>query len=449
MDESSKGRYNLITALAMIVGIVIGSGIFFKADNVLKYTNGNVGLGVVIFVLAAIAIIFGSLTIAELAKRTDAHGGLIGYADEFVSPHFSTMIGWFQLFLYYPTLGVVVTWVVGIYTALLFGIKDASLELQMGIGLAWFVICYLFNVMAAVFAGRFQVFATVVKLIPLFVLGLMAFLYGDPVTAIADPGEQARQATQSLAWLGAIGPIAFSFDGWVVSTSISGEIKNAKRNLPIALIVAPMLILLGYLLYFVGITAYLGADQVMALGDESVNMVASNLFGETAAKAFLVFVVISVMGTVNGLVLGLIRLPYSLAVKSLIPFSERLRQVSPKYHLSVTSALLGFGLSLFWAVVHYWVMKSHVLGDMDISEIAIVVSYLLYLVFYFVVFQLWRKGEIKSVLFGLVSPILASLGSLMVLFGGMQNPLFLPVCLPICAVVLAMAFLYSWRLKAR
>jgi hypothetical protein len=231
MNQSSNGRYNLITALAMIVGIVIGSGIFFKADNVLKYTNGNVALGVVVFVLAAVAIIFGSLSIAELAKRTDAHGGLIGYADEFVSPHFSTMIGWFQLFLYYPTLGVVVTWVVGIYTALLFGVKEASLELQMGIGLTWFVICYLFNVMVAVFAGRFQVFATIVKLIPLFVLGVMAFVYGDPVAALTHPSESARQATQSLAWLGAIGPIAFSFDGWVVSTSISGEIKHANAVL--------------------------------------------------------------------------------------------------------------------------------------------------------------------------------------------------------------------------
>ena len=78
MNQSTNGRYNLITALAMIVGIVIGSGIFFKADNVLKYTNGNVALGVGVFVLAAVAIIFGSLSIAELAKRTDAHGGLIG-----------------------------------------------------------------------------------------------------------------------------------------------------------------------------------------------------------------------------------------------------------------------------------------------------------------------------------------------------------------------------------
>ena len=449
MNQSTNGRYNLITALAMIVGIVIGSGIFFKADNVLKYTNGNVALGVGVFVLAAVAIIFGSLSIAELAKRTDAHGGLIGYADEFVSPHFSTMIGWFQLFLYYPTLGVVVTWVVGIYTALLFGVKEASLELQMGIGLTWFVICYLFNVMAAVFAGRFQVFATIVKLIPLFVLGVMAFVYGDPVAALTYPSESARQATQSLAWLGAIGPIAFSFDGWVVSTSISGEIKHAKRNLPIALVVAPMLILLGYLLYFVGLTSYLGAAKVMALGDESVYVVATQLFGETAAKAFLIFVVISVMGTVNGLVLGLIRLPHSLARKSLIPFSAQLRQVSPNYQLSVASALLGFALSMFWAAVHYVVMKSQLLGDMDISEIAIVVSYLLYLVFYFAVFRLWQRGHIKSMLLGVISPILAALGSLMVVFGGMQNPLFLPVCLPICALVLLLAYFYSRYLHSR
>ena len=277
----------------------------------------------------------------------------------------------------------------------------------------------------------------------------MAFVYGDPVSALTHPSEPARQATQSLAWLGAIGPIAFSFDGWVVSTSISGEIKHAKRNLPIALVVAPLLILLGYLLYFVGLTSYLGAAKVMALGDESVYVVATQLFGETAAKAFLVFVVISVMGTVNGLVLGLIRLPHSLARKSLIPFSAQLRQVSPNYQLSVGSALLGFVLSMFWAAVHYAVMKSQLLGDMDISEIAIVVSYLLYLVFYFAVFRLWQRGHIKSMLLGVISPILAALGSLMVVFGGMQNPLFLPVCLPICALVLLLAYFYSRYLHSR
>lgn len=443
MTVELQKRYNLVTALAMIVGIVIGSGIFFKADNVLKYTNGNLGLGVVVFVLAAFAIIFGSLSIGELAKRSTSHGGLIAYADEFVSPHFSTVIGWFQLFLYYPTLGVVVTWVVGIYTALLFGVTDASLELQMGIGLAWFLVCFAFNIFSAVFAGKFQIFSTIVKLIPLFVLGISAFLFGDPVKVLSTPSPQAIQATQSLAWLGAVGPIAFAFDGWVVATSISGELKNPKRDLPLALVIAPLLILAGYLIYFVGITAYLGAERVMALGDNSVYTVASNLFGETFAKAFLIFVVISVMGTVNGLILGLIRLPHALALNRRIPCSDRLSIVSPRYHLSIGSALMGLGLSLLWAIVHYTVMKYGLLGEMDISEIAIVVSYVLYLVFYYSVFQMWRKGEITSMFFGCFAPLFGALGSLFVLYGGAQNPMFLKFCLPVCLVVLALAYGYS------
>ena len=79
-----KKRYGLFTAVTMIIGVVIGSGIFFKADNVLSYTKGNVLLGIIIFIVAAIAIVFGCLTISQLATRTDKPGGLIAYTEEFV-----------------------------------------------------------------------------------------------------------------------------------------------------------------------------------------------------------------------------------------------------------------------------------------------------------------------------------------------------------------------------
>lgn len=100
-------------------------------------------------------------------------------------------------------------------------------------------------------------------------------------------------------------------------------------------------------------------------------------------------------------------------------------------------------------MVHYAVMKYQLLGVMDISEIAIVVSYLLYVVFYYVVFRLWRQGEINSVLFGCIAPLLGTLGSLFVLYGGSQNPLFLPVCLPICVVVLIAAYVYSHTIPSQ
>ena len=78
-------KYSLWTTITMIVGVCIGSGIFFKSDNILVATKGSIILGVLLFVLAAIAIIFGSLTIAELSSRTDKPGGIITYAEEFIS----------------------------------------------------------------------------------------------------------------------------------------------------------------------------------------------------------------------------------------------------------------------------------------------------------------------------------------------------------------------------
>ena len=89
-----KEEYGLFTAIAMIVGIVIGSGIFFKSDNILVYTNGSIIKGVAVFVIAAIGIIFGSLTIAVLATKTTKPGGVITYADEYAGRKIAGAFGW-------------------------------------------------------------------------------------------------------------------------------------------------------------------------------------------------------------------------------------------------------------------------------------------------------------------------------------------------------------------
>jgi len=74
-------EYGLFTAITMIVGIVIGSGIFFKSDDILNYTGGSVSLGIFVFAFAAISIVFGSLTIGELAARNSKSGGIISLAN--------------------------------------------------------------------------------------------------------------------------------------------------------------------------------------------------------------------------------------------------------------------------------------------------------------------------------------------------------------------------------
>ena len=110
-----KPKYGLFTAFTMIVGIVIGSGIFFKADDILTLTGGNIALGALAFAVAAIAIVFGGLAFAQLASLTDSPGGLVAYAQEFGSRRLACAAGWFQTFFYYPSLISVVSSVVGVY----------------------------------------------------------------------------------------------------------------------------------------------------------------------------------------------------------------------------------------------------------------------------------------------------------------------------------------------
>ena len=153
--DTIKKRYGLFTAIAMIIGIVIGSGLFFKSDNILIATGGNVVLGVIIFCFAAVSIIFGSLTVAELASRTDEPGGVLTYARVFINPMAGSAYGWFQTFVYLPTITVVLSWVSGIYFCIFFNI-NASLELQCLVGFGLLTGLYLMNMLSARLAGLFH-----------------------------------------------------------------------------------------------------------------------------------------------------------------------------------------------------------------------------------------------------------------------------------------------------
>lgn len=371
-----KRRYGLFTSITMITGIVIGSGIFFKSDDVLAYTNGNVLVGVIVFIVAAIAIIFGCLAISQLATRTDKPGGLISYMEEFVGIGPSCAIGWFQTFLYLPTLAAVVSWVVGIYMCQLFGI-NGGLDNWTIIGVITLTVMFIINILSAKLGGYFQNASMIIKTIPLLVIALAGLIFGNPTEAIAS--HSLREATTSFGWVAAFAPIAFSYDGWIVSTHICNEIKNSKRNLPLALTISPLLILVAYVAYFVGMNALVGPDTIIEQGNASTYTAANLIFGNIGGKLILVFIVISVLGTVNGIVLGFIRMPYSLALRNMIPGSKMIAKEDERVGgMPLNSAILAYATSMFWMLVHYLTQRFGMRGD--VSEIAIGISYLNYIV---------------------------------------------------------------------
>lgn len=438
MKKNKHEKYSLLTAITMIVGTCIGSGIFFKSDNILIATNGSIMLGVILFVLAAIAIIFGSLSVGELAAKTNEPGGLVTYAQEFVNAKTACGFGWFLTFIYYPTIAVVVSWVIGVYVDILFHLQ-ASLELQMIIGFIFLSICFVYNILLPKLGAIFQDVSTFIKMLPLLLLGILGILFGDPLAGLGDIGPTTLL---SSSWIMALGPIAYSYDGWIVATSIAHEVKDAKKAMPKALTIAPLIVLAIYTLYFVGITSYLGVDQVMALGDAHVSVAASALLGNTFAKMIVVFVIISVMGTVNGLVTGYMRMPYSLALrKGMFLWEAQLKKVDEKLDIPVYSTIFAFVVCTIWMVIHYLCTRFNILPNSDVSEIAISMAYMLYIVLYYQVYQLYRRKEIKSFFKGVICPLLATLGSFIILSGGMQSQYFI-YYLFICGLVYLISQVY-------
>ena len=423
----------------MIVGICIGSGIFFKTDNILYAAGGSVAKGIIVFVLGAVSIVFGGLTFGELAKRTDSAGGLIGYAEKFISPRAACAAGWFQTFVYYPALLVVVARVIGVYTCMLFGLEN-KLSTEMAIGLVFCCFSYIYNCAAPKFGALFQNLSTVVKLIPLVLFAAAGFLFGKPhLTAVSE-----ATAVSSVGWISAVAPIAFSYDGWIISTSISHEIKNESKNLPRALVIGPLIVLGVYVAYFTGVSLFLGPDAIISMGDSHVYSVAGTLFGEAGGKIILIFIIISVMGTVNGIILGYIRMPYSLAVRgNMVPFSARLSKLGEKSNIPLYSAAVSFVLTLIWSFVHYFVSARELMANSDISEVSVAMSYAVYIPLYYKVYTLYKKGEIKSSFFGVACPILAAAGSCIVFFGALKNPDLVPVALIFTVPVLLSLIYFS------
>lgn len=440
-SNNTNEHYGLFTATTMIIGIVIGSGIFFKSDDVLVYTNGNVWLGVLLFCIGAFSIIFGSLTITELSLRGKKKGGIIGYYEEFTSTKIASGFGWFQTFVYYPTINAVVAWVCAIYLFAFLN-QEATLEMQVIVGFLIFTVIFAINAISYRLGGYIQNISTIVKLFPLLLIASVGFFWKGAAPTI--PEDVAVITKSSVGFLAALAPIAYSFDGWVISTSIASEVKNPKRNMTLALIIGPIIVLSVYLMYFLGLNHMLGAEYIMATGNSAINMVGTLLFGSRGSSILMAFVIIAVLGVVNGISLGSIRLPQILASKNMLPNSEQIKKIDSRYEISIPSALISYFVTSFWMFMHYITQKTGVLNGSDVSEIAIVFSYSCYMILYIKVLQMKKKQQITSIFKGIICPILALAGALTILIGSLvTNPFYVICFILFCSFVCLIGYLFS------
>lgn len=460
MEKKLKEKYGLFTAICMVVGIVIGSGIFFKTQNVLKATAGDALMGVLAWIIGGAIMAVLTVTFGVMATKYEKCGGAVDYAEQTCGKTYAYFLGWFMAMIYYPAMTSVLAWVSARYTLVAVVGDDSMIASAECMALAAFylIAIYFMNSIAPKIAGKFQVSTTVVKLIPIVFIALVGTAIGlingnlvESFGFVSDKAGELYAGTATKVGAGslftAVCCTVFAYEGWIIATAINSEIKNSKKNLPIALGLGALVIVVAYVLYYLGV---LGLADMSKLGANGTAE-AFKFFGPAIASIINVLIVVSCLGTLNGLMLGCTRGFYALAARNEGISPETMSQVDEKTNIPNNSASLALLMCVIWFVYFVGGQFFGWFGSyaFDSSELPIVTIYPLYIPI-LVLFMIKEKDVHPVKRF--VLPILSCVGVVVMVIASivshkMANLYYLAVFAVIMAIG-AIFFYYNRKKNA-
>lgn len=437
MEPKLEKKFGLITAIAMVIGIVIGSGVFFKAEKILTATGGDLKKGILAWVIGGIIMISCAYTFSVMATRYQYVNGVVDYAEATMGKKYAFYVGWFMAIIYYPTITSVLAWVSARYTCVILGFSITGGEC-MTIACLYLVASFTLNALSPVLAGKFQVSTTIIKLVPLFLMAVVGTFMGVRSGMTAYNFTHYVSQGTSGGLFTAIVAASFAYEGWIIATCINAELKDAKKNLPLALIAGTFITMSVYILYYIGLAGTIKNEVMMAGGETGAKLAFQTIFSSAGGTLLFVFVIISCLGTLNGLMLGCTRGIYSIAARGLGPNPKVFSQVDPTTNMPVNSAILGLFLCAIWLLYFYGAnLTNSWFGffSFDSSELPIVTIYALYIP----IFLMFMKKEKELTFFNrFLMPSLSLVGSIFMIIAawfahGMAVVAFLIVYLVVMA----------------
>jgi len=265
----------------------------------------------------------------------------------------------------------------------LFGFAPTSAECLTIAGF-FLVASYVLNAISPILAGKFQVSTTVIKMVPLSLMAVVGLIVGlsngmtvENFTTVVDASKNP-----GMALFTAVVATAFAFEGWIIATSINAELKDAKKNLPRALVIGTLIVAATYILYYVGLAGTVTNAELMSSGEAGVRVAFETLFSRVGGTILSVLVVISCLGTLNGLMLGTSRGMYALAARGRGPAPKVFSRVDPHTDMPTNSAVIGLLFCAFWLLYFYGSqLTAPMFGffKFDSSELPIITIYGAYL----------------------------------------------------------------------
>jgi len=359
-------------AAALIVGIIIGSGIFATPPLVASHLPGTLGI-LGIWALGGVMALCGALCYAELAGMFPRTGGSFVFLREGYGRFPAFAYGWSALLVTYPASIAAVAVVFTAYLARLVPMPDAvrgpvaaALCLLLaglnGVGVrlgAWtlklFTGAKVLALGAVVLAALFLRRGAGANLHP---------LWGAPEGGVA-PGGVAL----------ALAAVIWTYEGWTDGPTVAGEVRDPDRDMVRALLIGTLGVTVIYVLANLAYVAVLGVDGVRRSDSVAVD-VAGALFGNAGQVYVTLLVLVSTLGSIAGMIIGASRVFYAMGRENL--FFSWVGRVHP-HRGTPLAALLGVGaisalyalLGTFEGIVSYFIFVSTIWLILNIASVIV------------------------------------------------------------------------------
>lgn len=342
-----KRQLGLFDSTMMVIGIVIGSGIFMTT-GLMAEALPSPSFILIAWVLGGVMMIAGALTYAELGAAMPKAGGQYVYLREAYGPLPAFLFGWVAFIAYLTGTNAAIAVAIAEHMGSFFPtLSPENIILDLGfyhlssgqlMALTIIFGLSLVNYLGVVLGKWVQNVLTILKIGSILVFALIGLLVTTNVSIDYTLNPTGLSFGQILMGMGvALIAVNWTVGGWDYVTLVSGEVKSPGKNLPRALIFGTLAIISLYILINLAYLKSMPISQIageVKIGEAS----ARALFGNGIAGLFTVAVMLSMFGSLNGNILVGPRVTYAMAKDDL--FFRQAADVHPKYRTPGNAIIL-------------------------------------------------------------------------------------------------------------
>ncbi|KAL7016445.1 hypothetical protein ACKWTF_010030 [Chironomus riparius] len=314
-EVTLKAKMTLVNGITVIVGSIIGSGIFVSPTGVLKYT-GSVNMALVVWVISGLFSMVGAYCYSELGTMIKKSGADYAYIMTTFGPFMAFLRLWVECMIVRPCSQAIVALTFSVYVLKpIFPECDPPESVSRMLAMCCILLLTFVNCYSVKMATRVQDYFTYAKLLALFIIiafGMYLLALGN-VQYFTFDDTKTEVTSLALSFYSGL----FAYNGWNYLNFIIEELKDPVKNLPRAIAISCTLVTVVYVFTNVSFYTILSPSEV--LGSEAVAVTfADKAFGMFAWTIPL-FVAMSTFGAVNGILLTSSRLFYAGAVEGQMP----------------------------------------------------------------------------------------------------------------------------------